>query len=110
VPQARAFSSGGTLDVPGRPDPVVTAGHTSGHTCYHLPHAGVLITGDALVTGHPTVTRTGPQVLAGMFHHDAAENRESLAQLRSLQGEVLLPGHGSAWHGAYADAVDEAIR
>ena len=109
VPQAQAFTEG-PLDVPGRPVPLVTPGHTSGHTCYHLPHAGVLITGDALVTGHPTVARTGPQVLAGMFHHDISENRRSLEQLRSLGGDVLLPGHGGPWHGSYADAVDQALR
>lgn len=97
------------LDVPGRPVPLVTPGHTSGHTCFHLPHAGVVITGDALVTGHPTVARTGPQVLASMFHHDVDENRRSLEQLRSLSGQVLLPGHGAAWHGSYADAVDQAL-
>ena len=108
VPQASAFAEG-PLDVPGRPVPIVTPGHTSGHTCYHLPQAGVLITGDALVTGHPTVGRTGPQLLAGMFHHDIAENRRSLEQLRSLSGDVLLPGHGDAWHGSYADAVDQAL-
>ncbi len=69
VPEARPFAAG-PLDVPGRPVPVVTPGHTSGHTCYHLPDAGVLITGDALVTGHPIVARTGPQMVAPMFQHD----------------------------------------
>jgi glyoxylase-like metal-dependent hydrolase (beta-lactamase superfamily II) len=110
VPQASAFSGDGPLDVPGRPVPIVAPGHTSGHTCFHLPHAGVLITGDALVTGHPTVARTGPQVLAGMFHHDLAENRRSLERLRSLSGDVLLPGHGAPWRGSYAEAVDQALR
>lgn len=109
VPQARPFGRDVPLDVPGRPVPVGTPGHTSGHTCFHLPHAGVLITGDALVTGHPTVARTEPQLLARMFHHDIAENRRSLEQLRSLDGDVLLPGHGEPWRGAYADAVDQAL-
>ncbi|KRC65263.1 hypothetical protein ASE12_11115 [Aeromicrobium sp. Root236] len=108
VPRATGFGAG-PLDVPGHPVPIVTPGHTSGHTCYHLAQAGVLITGDALVTGHATVARTGPQVLAGIFHHDAAANRRSLAQLRSLDGDVLLPGHGAAWHGSYADAVEQAL-
>ncbi len=108
VPEARAFADG-PLDVPGRPVPLVTPGHTSGHTCYHLPHAGVLITGDALVTGHPTVTRTGPQLLPTMFHHDIAVNRQSLELLRPLSGDVLLPGHGAPWRGSYADAVDQAL-
>jgi glyoxylase-like metal-dependent hydrolase (beta-lactamase superfamily II) len=108
VPEARPFAAG-PLDVPGRPVPVVTPGHTSGHTCYHLPDAGALITGDALITGHPIVARTGPQLVAPMFQHDAAANRLSLEALRSLDGEVLLPGHGAAWHGSYAAAVDQAL-
>ena len=68
-----------------------------------------LITGDALVTGHPIVARTGPQMVAPMFQHDAAANPHSLETLRSLDGDVLLPGHGAAWHGSYADAVDQAL-
>ncbi|MEV7397875.1 MBL fold metallo-hydrolase [Aeromicrobium sp. NPDC092404] len=108
VPQAQGFAEG-ALDLPGLPVPIVTPGHTSGHTCYHLPHTGVLVTGDALVTGHPTVRRTGPQLLPRMFHHDVAANRRSLDQLRRLSGDVLLPGHGVPWRGSYADAVDQAL-
>lgn len=109
VPQARGFAGDGPLDLPGRPVPIVTPGHTSGHTCYHLPEAGILMTGDALITGHPTLTRTGPQLLASMFHHDAAENRRSLARIRSLGGDLVLPGHGAPWRGSYAEAVDQAV-
>jgi len=108
VPEATAYAET-PLDVPGGPVPIVTPGHTSGHTCYHLPDAGVLITGDALVTGHATVGRIGPQVLPGMFHHDAGENRRSIRELAPLSGDVLLPGHGEAWHGSYADAVELAL-
>ncbi|NBM19278.1 MBL fold metallo-hydrolase, partial [Streptomyces sp. GC420] len=50
----RAFPTTGPLDLPGRPVPVHTPGHTAGHCGYELPEAGVLVSGDALVSGHPT--------------------------------------------------------
>ncbi|WP_372346943.1 MBL fold metallo-hydrolase [Streptomyces sp. KL116D] len=43
----------GPLDRPRSPVPVHTPGHTRGHCAYHPPTAGILVTGDALVTAHP---------------------------------------------------------
>lgn len=88
----------GTLDLPGSPVPVPTPGHSVGHTAFHLPGRGVLFTGDALVTGHPTSRRTGPQLLPGFFHHDRA------GALASLEADVLLPGHGEPHRGDAAGA------
>lgn len=110
LPSAQAVAPGVPLDLPGRPVPVATPGHTSGHTAYLLPDAGVLISGDALVTGHPTTARTGPQRLPAFFDHDPARAGEALAALRPLAAGVLLPGHGPAWHGTPADAVRRASR
>jgi hypothetical protein len=47
--------------------PVLTAGHTPGHTVYHLLEQGVIVSGDALVTGHPTLRTVGPQLLVRWF-------------------------------------------
>lgn len=72
---------------------VPSAGHTPGHTAYELPEANLLITGDALVTGHPTSRRVGPQSLHRMFSTDpelAALSLERLAE----SGAGILPGHG----------------
>lgn len=99
VPSARAFPGGGPLDVPGRPVPVPTPGHTSGHTAFHLPDAGVLVTGDALVTGHPTSPWHGPQRLDDVFHHDPAEAARAADLLAAFPADVLLPGHGPAARG-----------
>jgi len=107
VPQATAFT--GRLDLPGRPVPVVAPGHTSGHTMYHLPQHGVLISGDALVTGHPISARRGPQLLDPMFHHDLAQNRRSLTATRDLDADTILPGHGPLWRGRWSTAVDLAL-
>ncbi|MGI5227833.1 MBL fold metallo-hydrolase [Actinoallomurus sp. CA-142502] len=96
------------LDVPGRPVPVHTPGHTAGHCAYHLPEAGVLITGDALVTGHPTSRAQGPQLLPDYFHHDREEALASLRALGRLEADVLLPGHGPAHDGPAAAAAEHA--
>ncbi|MET9257497.1 MBL fold metallo-hydrolase [Streptomyces sp. NPDC003717] len=98
----------GALDLPGRPVPVPTPGHTDGHCAYHLPATGVVVSGDALVTGHPTSRRRGPQLLPDMFHHERARATASLDVLAGLEGDVLLPGHGPVHRGPVATAAATA--
>jgi glyoxylase-like metal-dependent hydrolase (beta-lactamase superfamily II) len=74
--------------------PRVTPGHTPGHTVYELPHENILITGDALVTGHPTSRVTGIQELHRMFHTDPEMASGSFTRLAGLPGRIILPGHG----------------
>jgi glyoxylase-like metal-dependent hydrolase (beta-lactamase superfamily II) len=102
------FPAPGALDLPGRPVPVHTPGHTAGHCVFHLPDAGVVISGDALVSGHPTSRISGPQLLPAMFD---AERDQSLAALRHIEGlaaDVLLPGHGPVHRGPVRAAVQRA--
>src|SRR5215475_11768865 len=75
------------LDVPGRLVPIPTPGHTSGHCAFHLPDRGVLIAGDALITGHPVARRTGPQLCPPMFNHDEAATVDSLQALARISAE-----------------------
>lgn len=96
------------LDVPGRPVPVLTPGHTSGHTCYHLPDLGAVATGDALATAHPTSRRRGPQLLHTIFNHDQAAAHAALDLLSPLPADTLLPGHGPVHRGSLAAAVAAA--
>lgn len=110
LPTAEAFTPGETLDVPGRPVPVPSGGHTPGHTAYLLPAQNAVITGDALVTGHDVVAGTGPQLIPQDFTHDAAGADTALDALRELPADLLLPGHGAAWRGPIRDAVDMARR
>nr|WP_275297005.1 MBL fold metallo-hydrolase [Streptomyces cyaneogriseus] len=93
------FPRAGALDLPGRPVPVLTPGHTRGHSAYHLRHAGAVVTGDALVSGHPTSRVRGPQLLPVMFDHERARAVHSLDVLAGLDGDLLLPGHGPAHRG-----------
>ncbi|MFI9755692.1 MBL fold metallo-hydrolase [Streptomyces collinus] len=105
VTAPQAFPTAGALDLPGRPVPVHTPGHTDGHCAYHLPGTGVLISGDALVSGHPTSRVEGPQLLPDMFHHERPRALASLDVLAELEGELLLPGHGPVHRGPVRDAA-----
>ncbi|MEU6146783.1 MBL fold metallo-hydrolase [Streptomyces sp. NPDC047081] len=103
-----AFPAPGALDLPGRPVPVHTPGHTDGHVAFHLPDAGVLISGDALVTGHPTSRVHGPQLLPDMFHHERARAVASLDVLAGLEAGLLLPGHGPEHRGPVLESALQA--
>lgn len=105
VPQAGPFPLRGLDAIPGAPVPIMTPGHTSGHTCYYLPRAKAMVTGDALVTGHAISSRKGPQLLESVFHHDPLENRLSLDLLSGYDAVLVLPGHGPVWHGPIGEAV-----
>ncbi|MEU0215497.1 MBL fold metallo-hydrolase [Streptomyces sp. NPDC006265] len=108
VTAPQAFPTGGALDLPGRPVPVHTPGHTDGHCAYHLPGTGVLVSGDALVSGHPTSRVEGPQLLPDMFHHERPRALASLDILAELEAELLLPGHGPVHRGPVRDAARRA--
>jgi glyoxylase-like metal-dependent hydrolase (beta-lactamase superfamily II) len=104
----RALRRGGTRDVRAPEVPVPTHGHTSGHTAFSLPRTGVVLTGDALVTGHPTSARRGPQLLPDFFSHDPERARAALDSLAGLDADVVLPGHGRPHRGPVRDAVHRA--
>ena len=82
-----------------------TPGHTDGHCAFHLPDAGVVISGDALVSGHPTSRLKGPQLLPDMFHRERARAVASLDLLEGLAADVLLPGHGPVHRGGVREAA-----
>jgi glyoxylase-like metal-dependent hydrolase (beta-lactamase superfamily II) len=98
-----------TLDVPGRPVVIHTPGHTSGHCSLHLPDRGVLLAGDAIMTEHAVGSDAGPQLLPSFFNTDNDLARRSLERLRPLAADVVVPGHGPAFVGAPARAVELAI-
>jgi glyoxylase-like metal-dependent hydrolase (beta-lactamase superfamily II) len=92
--------------LPGAPLAIPSPGHTGGHCSFIVD--GVLVAGDALVTGHPVSTRSGPQLLPDLFNHDQDGCVRSLAALGLLDTDVLLPGHGPVWRGAIRDAAEQA--
>lgn len=106
IPTTRALTEDVAETLPGRPLTVPTPGHTGGHCSYVVD--GVLVSGDALVTGHPLAPRSGPQLLPPPFNHDERGCVRSLAALGLLETETLIPGHGRVWTGPIREAVRQA--
>lgn len=104
IPTARALTDDD--DLPGNPVPVPTPGHTGGHCSFIVD--GVLVSGDALVTGHPLLPHTGPTLLPALFNHDEEACLTSLKTLAAVEADVMLPGHGPLWRGSIADAASAA--
>jgi glyoxylase-like metal-dependent hydrolase (beta-lactamase superfamily II) len=106
IPTTQALAEDVAVALPGKPMAIPTPGHTGGHCSFVVD--GVLVSGDALVTGHPLLTRTGPQLLPALFNHDQDGCVRSLAALGMLDADVLLPGHGPVWRGPISDAARRA--
>ena len=103
IPAARPLTAEIAATLPGRPRALPTPGHTSGHCSYVVD--GVLVAGDALVTGHPLAQRRGPQLLPSVFNHSDDDCTRSLSVLATAGTEILIPGHGDVWTGPIADAA-----
>jgi glyoxylase-like metal-dependent hydrolase (beta-lactamase superfamily II) len=106
IPSTLALTEDVAARLPGAPVAIPTPGHTGGHCSFVVD--GVLVSGDALVTGHPLAPRPGPQLLPKLFNHDEDGCVRSLGALALLDTEVLLPGHGPVWRGSIRDAAEEA--
>lgn len=106
IPAATALTDDIAATLPGTPTAIPTPGHTGGHCSYLV--GGVLVAGDALITGHPLARRPGPQLLPSMFNHDDAACLRSLDDIAATGVDVLVPGHGEVWHGPVAGAVRQA--
>jgi glyoxylase-like metal-dependent hydrolase (beta-lactamase superfamily II) len=106
--EVRAFDGEPELEVPGRPVPIRTPGHTHGHTSLHLADRGVLIAGDALVTHNPYTGGHGPQIISGAANVDSTEAIASLTRIAETGAQVVLPGHGEPWTDGAFEAVEVA--
>jgi glyoxylase-like metal-dependent hydrolase (beta-lactamase superfamily II) len=108
IPTTQALTTDVAATLPGAPMAIPSPGHTGGHCSFVV--GGVLVSGDALVTGHPVATGTGPQLLHKVFNHDQDGCVRSLAALGLLDAEVVLPGHGPVWRGSVREAAEQAAR
>lgn len=109
VPTARVWDSMMISNLPGAPVAVATPGHTPGHTAFHLPGSGILISGDALITGHAISREEGPQMLHPMFHHDLDQTYSTLGTFEGLMANTIIPGHGKALQGCITE-IAKSIR
>lgn len=107
IPTAEVVDENIAARLPGTPSAIPSPGHTGGHCSYLVD--GVLVSGDALVTGHPVSTHRGPQLLPTVFNHDQDRCVRSLSALGMLDSDVLLPGHGPVWRGPIREAVGQAL-
>ena len=106
--KARAWTADELQALPGSPRSVLVPAHTPGHTAFLLQSAQAVVTGDALVTGHPVNKETGVvQMLHPMFHSRPGDVREALRRLSDVDASLILPGHGPAMRKRLADAVVE---
>jgi glyoxylase-like metal-dependent hydrolase (beta-lactamase superfamily II) len=108
IPSTLALTEDIAAGLPGQPTAVPTPGHTGGHCSFVVD--GVLVSGDALITGHPVAPRNGPQLLPKLFNHDQDSCVRSLSALGVLDTDVLLPGHGPVWRGSIREAAEQAAR
>src|SRR5204863_7715871 len=68
IAEVTTFADGETLDVPGSPRVIHTAGHTSGHVAFHFPGRGLLVVGDLLCNLNPLTGARGPQLMPRAFN------------------------------------------
>ena len=111
IANAHSFKDGDVLEVPGRPRVLHVPGHTRGEVAFHLPEAGVLFSGDSLIT-RDFLTGEGrrPHVPTRLFNEDDRAARRSLERLSEVGQVTLLPGHGAPWAGTMAEAIEVARR
>jgi glyoxylase-like metal-dependent hydrolase (beta-lactamase superfamily II) len=107
IPTTRALTADIASTLPGRPVALPTPGHTSGHCSYVIGR--VLVAGDALVTGHPLLPRSGPQLLPSAFNHSDADCADSLSVLAEAGTDTLIPGHGDVWIGPISAAARQGF-
>ena len=106
IPSTQALTEDVAAGLPGAPMAIPTPGHTGGHCSFVVD--GVLVSGDALVTGHPLLSRDGPAAAAGAVQSRPGRLCAQPGRPGLLDTEVLLPGHGPVWRGSIREASEKA--
>lgn len=89
--------AGDVLELPGSPVVIGMPGHSPGSIAVHVPAVRAVFVGDALTTRNVLTGETGPQ--PAPFTDDQSAASASLENLRGLDVDWVIPGHGPAWHG-----------
>jgi glyoxylase-like metal-dependent hydrolase (beta-lactamase superfamily II) len=103
--EARAWTAEQLRELPGSPEAILVAGHTPGNASIYFRGAGVIATGDSLITGHPLTRQRGPQMLHPMFHTEPGTVLSATHVLDGVEASVILPGHGPALGMPLSDAL-----
>ncbi|SEB29550.1 MBL fold metallo-hydrolase [Arthrobacter woluwensis] len=91
------FVDSEVLALPRSPQAIHVPGHTSGSAAYLFvtDNGKILVSGDALVTDHELLPRTGlARTLPKFFAHNHRRAKESLKRLKDLNADIVIPGHG----------------
>lgn len=102
IAEARTFTDGQVLDVPGQPEVIATPGHRKEHCSFWLPERRILFAGDALITMDIMSGKAvAPEPVRGgnLFNYDKDQQMESARKLGALGNLTLLPGHVQPWEG-----------
>ncbi|GAA4033651.1 MBL fold metallo-hydrolase [Arthrobacter methylotrophus] len=102
---AQAWTAEQLAGLPGSPEAILVPGHTPGNVAILFRAAGVIVTGDSFITGHPLSRHTGPQMLHPMYHSEPATALSATHALDSVEASVILPGHGPALAMPLGDAL-----
>ena len=106
IPTAQALTEDVAAGLPGAPMAIPSPGHTGGHCSFVVD--GVLVSGDALVTGHPVAPRSGPQLLPRAVQPRPGRLRAQPGRA----GDARYRGAGArprpVWRGPIRDAVERA--
>lgn len=82
-----------------------TPGHTPGEVVFYDPGRKILFTGDAVVERDGRLALAAPKYAANL-----EQAVRSLDRLRTLEVEVLLPGHGSPMMKGVSDRLADLIQ
>ncbi|MEV7891790.1 MBL fold metallo-hydrolase [Streptomyces sp. NPDC002817] len=94
------LNDGDVLDFGGGARAVHAPGHTHGSIALHLPHHGVLFTGDAIAA-----SPLDGAVMLGVFNVDRDRAVRSFRRLAALDAEVACFGHGDPVTGQASAAL-----
>ncbi|MGM0555472.1 MAG: MBL fold metallo-hydrolase [Myxococcota bacterium] len=101
VERAEFFELEDTLEVGSMRLEVVDArGHDPYHVAFFEPERGWLFSGDVVIAAPTPILRS--------MNDDLSAYRDSLARLRSLDAELLLPGHGLHRQGDLSNTFDRS--
>lgn len=104
------FADGYELPVPGKPLVIHTPGHTLGESCFYFREAGLLFSGDALVTKNVFTGIEGePQLLHNSINQHPLLAKESIRKLGSMGEITLYPGHGLPWKGNLSSVIQSLV-
>jgi len=101
VPVDRELVDGDVLAFGGDAEILAIPGHTEGSIAIHLPHHGMLFTGD-------TIASVGT-VMLGTFNQDREQTAASFRRLAALDVEIACFGHGEPIASGAGDRIREVL-